>query len=393
MERQILHIDANSFYASVECAENPEFKDKPLAVVGDERKRHGIVLTANYIAKLGFGIKTGDTVYSARKKCPSLVLVRSNMPLYLEYSKKMKRIISEYTDLVEAFGCDENFADVTKSQKFLGTGEELAKRISDRIKEELKITVSIGVSFNKVFAKLGSDLKKPDGITVITRENFKEKVWPLDAGKLLYVGKQTLLKLNSRGIYTIGDIANSDLNMMKKSFGKQGEMLYNYANGYDMEPVANINAEREVKSISNSVTTARNLQTLDEVKLLLYSISDGVAFRARRDGVKGNIVSVLIKDENFNPITRQIKLDFHTDTSREIANAAISLFEKNYNWEADVRLLGVALSGFSKLSDTVQLSVFDDDTKRERVRKIETVQDELKQKFGYDCLKRAVLCK
>lgn len=392
MERQILHIDANSFYASCECAQNPELLDKPVAVVGDEKKRHGIVLTANYIAKLGYGVSTAETVYSAMKKCPSLVLLKPNMPLYKEYSEKMRRIISEYTDLVESFGIDENFADVTNCGRFFGTGEEIAKKISDRIKDELKITVSIGVSFNKAFAKLGSDMKKPDGITVITKENFKEKVWPLDAGKLLYVGKKTLEKLRNRGIYTIGDIANTDLYILKSIFGKSGEMLYNFANGYDREPVMRFDEEREVKSISNSITASRDLETIDEVKLVLYNIADNVAFRARCDDVKGNIVSIYVKDEDFNQTVRQTKLDFYTDTSREIANEAISLFLKNYKWDKKVRLLGIALSGFSEKNDTVQLSVFDDTKKRERIRKLEQAQDKLKEKYGYSCIKRGVLC-
>ncbi len=393
MERQILHIDANSFYASVECAENPELAGKPLAVVGDEKKRHGIVLTANYIAKLGFGVNTGDTVYLAQKKCPEIVFVKPDMSLYSEYSKRMKNIISEYTDLVESFGIDENFADVTACRMVFGSGEEIAKKISDRIKNELKITVSIGVSFNKAFAKLGSDMKKPDAITVITKENFKEKVWPLGAGKLLYVGRKTLEKLNLRGIYTIGDIANADIGMLKSILGKGGETLYIYANGYDSDPVKNIADEKEVKSISNSVTTYRNLETLDDVKMLLYNISDSVAYRARRDGVMGNIVSICVKNERFEQMVRQKKLDFYTDTSRDISGAAIELFEQNYNWSQGIRLLGVALSGFLHEGESCQLSVFDDVSGNEKIRNLEKTQDELKERFGYNCVKRAVLIK
>ncbi len=391
MERQILHIDANSFFASVECAENPDLRDKPVAVVGDEKNRHGIVLAANYIAKLGFDIKTAETVYSARKKCPSLVLLKSNMSLYKEYSKKMKKIVSEYTDLVEPFGIDENFADVTHCQRFLGTGEQIAKKISERIKNELKITVSIGVSFNKAFAKLGSDMKKPDGITVITKDNFKEKVWPLDAGKLLYVGRKTLEKLRNRGIYTIGDVANTDLYILKSIFGKSGEMLYNYANGKDSESVMRVDEEREVKSIGNSVTLKRDLETIDEVKLVLYNIADSVAFRTRCEDKKGNTVSIYIKDEDFHQVVRQTKLDFYTDTSREIAETAIDLFLQNYKWDKNVRLLGIALSGFSEKSETVQLSVFDDSKKHDKIRKLEQVQDKMREKYDYSCLKRAVL--
>ena len=391
MERQILHIDANSFYASVECAENPEIKDKPVAVVGDAEKRHGIVLTANYIAKLGFEIKTAETVYSALKKCPDLVMIKANMPLYMEYSRKMRDIILEYTDLVEGFGCDENFADVTHSVKLFGSGEEIAKKISDRIKNELKITVSIGVSFNKVFAKLGSDMKKPDGITVISKENFKDVVWNLDAGKLLYVGRKTLQKLQRRGIYTIGDIANAEIGSLKASLGKSGEMLYVYANGYDSEPVKRFDDEKEVKSISNSVTTSRNLDSIEDVKMIIYNLADSVAYRARKKGVKGNVVSLYIKDENFNSLVRQIKLDYHTDTSREIANTAIELFKNNYNWAEDVRLLGVGISGFFTESDAEQMSVFDDTKNREKIRVLEETQDKLKAKFGFDCVKRAVL--
>lgn len=391
MERQILHIDANSFYASVECAENPEISDKPVAVVGDAEKRHGIVLTANYIAKLGYGIKTAETVYSALKKCPELIMIKSNMPLYMEYSKKMRDIILEYTDMVEGFGCDENFADVTHSARLFGNGEEIAKKISARIKEELKITVSIGVSFNKVFAKLGSDMKKPDGITVISKENFKDIVWNLEADKLLYVGRKTLQKLQRRGIYTIGDIANANIASLRTNLGKNGEMLYMYANGYDLEPVKRFDDEKEVKSISNSITTPVNLDTIEAVKTILYNLSDSVAYRARRKGVSGNIVSLYIKDENFNSMVRQVKLQYYTDTSREIAAAAIELFQKNYEWEADVRLLGVGISGFFSEFNSEQISVFEETENREKIRNLEKTQDKLKARFGNDCIKRAAL--
>ncbi len=392
LERVILHIDANCFYASVECFLNPDIRDKPVAIIGDVEKRHGIVLAANYIAKFNFNIRTAETVWSAKTKCPNLVLIRANMPLYMKFSKRMKNIILDYTDRVESFGCDENFADITNS-KIFGTPEEIAKKISLRIKDELGISVSIGISFNKVFAKIGSDYKKPDGITSITKDNFKQIVWKMPVGSLLYAGKKSVSFLNKRGIFTIGDVANSNVNILEKWLGKSGKMLYDFANGLDSEAVSHFEEHRDVKSISNSMTMIRDLNTNDEIKAAVYSVAEQVAARARGKGLKGNVIGILIKNNEFEHFTRQVKIDFHTDSTGVIAKEAMQLFCENFKWDKPIRQVGVFLTGLENDACELQLSIYDDYEKADKMHKLDTVQDILKMRFGEGCITRGILIK
>ena len=233
MERTVLHIDCNKFYASVECLYRPEIRNKPVAVGGDVESRHGIILTKNEIASK-YGLTGGEPLWKARKKCPDLIIVPPNYPLYLRFSKLARMIYADYSEFIEPFGLDENWIDVSGSVQ---SGEEIANEIRERVKSELGITVSVGVSFNKIFAKLGSDYKKPDAVTVISKDNFRDIVWPLPCGDLLMVGRATAAKLNSYGIKTIGELANTDEKFLKTVLGKNGQTLRDYANGLDISPV------------------------------------------------------------------------------------------------------------------------------------------------------------
>lgn len=278
MERVILHSDCNSFYASVECLHRPEIRDKPVAVGGEPEHRHGMILTKNLIAKK-YGVKTGEPLWKAKQKCPELIIINPDYKLYMRFSEMARKIYLDYTDRVEPFGIDECWLDVTGSTGLFGNGEKIAQEIRGRIKYELGITVSVGVSFNKVFAKLGSDYKKPDAVTVIAKENYKNIVWPLPVEDLLYVGPATKRKLNSYGINTIGKLANMPQNYLHSYFGKWGDMLHDFSNGIDYSPVAEYNHIREVKSIGNSTTTIRDLVNNEDVKMVLFVLAGSVGRR------------------------------------------------------------------------------------------------------------------
>lgn len=393
MDRTILHIDANCFYASVECLYNPDIRNKPVAVVGDVEKRHGIILTANYIAKRCFGVKTGETVWQAKKKCPKLVTIGANMPLYIKFSKYMNKILARYSDMVESFGCDESWIDVTNSTKIFGSGYDIARQISDTIKFELGITVSIGVSFNKIFAKIGSDYKKPDAITEISKENYKQIVWPLPARDLLFVGKRTNAILSERNIKTIGDIANSTPETLKSILGKQGLLLYDFANGYDFSPVSKYNSKSTVKSISNSTVTYRDLVCNEECKMIFYVLADSIARRLREQGLFGKTISISVKNNQLSYFTRQCILDDYTNLEHTIATTAFSLFEKNYTWEHNVRALGINVSDLHYSKNNHQINIFADENKREILERLEVTQDDLKRRFGSFSIRRGILIK
>lgn len=393
MDRTILHVDANCFYASVECLHNPDIRDKPVAVVGDIEKRHGIVLTANYIAKKGYNIKTGEAVFEAKNKCPELVVVKADMQLYMKFSGLMKNILLRYSDLVESFGSDEAWVDVTNSRRIFGDGEKIAKSISDTVKYELGITVSVGVSFNKIFAKLGSDMKKPDGITVITRENFREKVWPLPVSDLLNVGRKTNAKLRLKNIRTIGELANTKPEELKSWLGKNGLMLYDFANGFEHSPVRAYDNNSEVKSVSNSITAGRDLKNNEDVKMIMFVLADSVARRLREQGLFGKTVSIWVKTNRLSGFSKQCTLDGYTNLERTISEAAFSLFCRSYNWYCPIRAVGIAVSDLSADRGYTQLDIYGCEEKKANIEKLEKAQDELKKRFGGLCVRRGVLMK
>ena len=380
--RVILHCDCNSFFASVETALNPAYKNVPMAVCGSEEDRHGIVLAKNELAKK-YNIKTAETVYSARKKCPELVIAAPHYEEYSKFSKRVNEIYSRYTDMVEPFGIDESWLDVTASKKLFGTGLEIAERIRREVKEEIGITVSIGVSFNKVFAKLGSDYKKPDAITVISEENFKEIVFPLPVSDLLFVGKKTTDQLQNIGIRTIGDLASVTESLLSKKFGKMGEQLYKYANGLDDSPVSP--EHEDAKSVGSGFTFRHDLVTREECRVGIEYLADDIGRRLRKQGMKCETVQLSIKDEYLRVVQRQRPQNPPTDIARLIADTAYSILIDEWPEGKPVRMLTVTASNLVR-TDTFaeQIDMFGNEDFEERVKskKREETIDKIRQKHG-----------
>ena len=332
MSRTILHVDLNNFYASVECLYHPELRGKPVAVSGDVENRHGIILAKNQLAKAA-GVKTGEAIWQAKGKCPGLICLPPDYRKYLRFSRLARKIYADYTDKIESFGIDECFVDVTGSAALFGDGPKIAGEIRRRIREEMGVTASVGVSWNKIFAKLGSDMKKPDATTVITEENFRDIVWPLPVEELLYVGRSTKTKLNNRAVFTIGDLAAREVAHLKLALGVWGETLWTFANGLDAAPVAQSGEESFVKSVGNSTTTPRDLVNIEDVKMIVYVLAESVAARLRRHGLKCRTVAVHIRNNELYSFERQGKLPMPSYLARDIANKALEIFRQNYCWE------------------------------------------------------------
>ncbi len=382
-ERVILHCDCNSFFASVETVLNPEYKGVPMAVCGSERDRHGIVLAKNELAK-AYGIKTAETVWSARKKCPNLVIAEPHYEAYADFSRRANAIYARYTDMIEPFGIDESWLDVTSSRKLFGTGYEIAKKISSDVKQELGITISVGVSFNKVFAKLGSDYKKPDAITVIDRENMERIVFPLPASSLLYVGAKTASALNSLGIKTIGDLARTSPELLVHKLGRSGEMLHRFALGLDDSPVES-HSNEDAKSISNGLTFRHDLLGYEECRVGISYLSDEIGTKLRSRGLKCCTVQLTVKDEYLRSIQRQRQQSPPTDISEEIARTAFAILKDEWSAGKPVRTLTVTAGNLIKDdSYAPQISLFDNvvDESREKSKKKENAVDKIRQKYG-----------
>lgn len=383
MKRCVLHIDCNKFYASVECLYRPELRNKPMAVGGDPENRHGIILTKNEIASK-YGLTVGEPLWKARQKCPDLVVVPPNYPLYLRFSALARKIYEDYSEFIEPFGLDECWLDVTGSEK---SGEEIAHEIRKRVKSQLGITVSVGVSFNKVFAKLGSDYKKPDAVTVIDESNYKDIAWILPCGDLLMVGRSAQKKLNAYGINTIGDLADTDVAVLKSLFGKNGEMLHSFANGTECSPVRHKDEISDVKSVGNSTTAPRDLVNEEDVKTVFRVLCESVSTRLREKGLKGRVVTIYVRDKELSSFSRQMKIPANTDISTEIFYYAMKLFCTNYFWNKPIRSLGVSVSDFD-----VAYEQFDFEKtveNREKQERLETAVDSLRRRFGNYCIGRA----
>ena len=341
MERVILHCDQNCFFASVELLSHPDLRDVPMAVCGDPASRHGIILAKNEPAKR-FGIQTAETVWQARRKCPSLVLLPPHHKLYREYSVRVNELYGQYTDLVEPFGIDESWLDITGSMHlFGGDPVAIADELRRRVREELGLSISVGVSFNKIFAKLGSDYKKPDATTLISPENWQEIVWPLPVGAMLFVGRSAQRTLAQYGVETIGQLAACRPEMLEQLLGKLGRQLHEYANGLDRSPVRP-QAEREpVKSVGNGTTFPHDLTRWEEVRAGLAALSDSVAMRLRRQGLYCSGVQVTIKDSSFCSISRQKRLESPTRLMKDIQRAAMELTRSAWRAPTPIRMLTV----------------------------------------------------
>lgn len=387
MENNILHIDMNNFYASCESIEHPEYRDIPLAVAGDSENRHGIILAKNQIAK-GYGVKTAEVIWKAKQKCPGLTLVKPNFELYRECSLKAKEIYSQYTDRVESYGLDECWLDVGGSGLLFGDSVKIANDIRIRIKKELKLTVSVGVSFTKTFAKLGSDYKKPDAVTLFSKDNFKNTVWGIPAAEMLYVGPNTVKTLTKYGIFTIGDIARSDIRLLRNMLGKTGEMLYLMANGEEKAQVGLIGHADSAKSIGNSTTLSHDISSENDVRAAYLDLAETVARRLRAHNKRAGEIQISIRSKNFEDIQRQMRLDVPVCDTKSIYEAAMKLYLKeNKKWE--IRALGIRAG---KLSDEEadQVSFFGDDSEIKKREKLDTVLDNIKEKFGESSIKKAV---
>ena len=387
--RVILHCDCNSFFASVETVLEPSYKNVPMAVCGDVENRHGIILAKNELAKR-YGIVTAETVFSAKKKCPSLVLARPHYDEYMRYSRKANEIYARYTDMIEPFGIDESWLDVTAS-KFFGNGMEIAEKIRNDIKNELGITVSIGVSFNKVFAKLGSDYKKPDAITEITRDNFKRIVHPLPVADLLFVGKKTAEVLRLLGIRTIGELAEASPSILTKKLGSAGEVLSTYARGEDESPVEP-HDKNEAKSIGNGYTFKHDLVGRDECKTGINYLAEEIGTKLRLRGLKCATVQLSIKDEYLRTIQRNAPQNPPTDISSEIAETAFKILCKEWSADKPIRMITVTATNLVQkdgLAEQIDMFGEEREKKREKDGKREIAVDEIRKKFGTESILRA----
>jgi len=389
VERTIFHIDMNSFYASVECLHRPELRDKPVAVGGDVEKRRGIILAKNEHAKK-FGIKTGEVIWQARQKCPELVVLPPRFDLYLRFSRMAREIYADYSDQIESFGIDEAWVDVTGTPKLAELGAEaLAHEIRKRVKFELGVTVSVGVSFNKIFAKLGSDYKKPDAVTVFTRGNFREKIWPLPASELLYVGPATRRKLKSYGIETIGQLAQTPPETLRKWFGKWGLVLSSFANGLDTSPVARTGEEALIKSVGNSTTAPRDLTCDEDASIIFWMLAESVAERLREGGFMCRTVQITLRDNELFSFERQMKLPEPTFLASELHAAAMRLLRAHYNWRRPLRSVGIRGTDLVPATTPVQLSLFENPEKQIRRARLEQAMDEIRRRFGHYAIGRA----
>ena len=388
-DRIILHCDCNSFFASVETALNPAYAGVPMAVCGSIENRHGIILAKNELAKK-HGIETAETVFSAKKKCPALVLAEPHYDAYVEYSKKANEIYGRYTDMIEAFGIDESWLDVTASG-YLGDGETIANKIREDIKRELGITVSVGVSFNKVFAKLGSDYKKPDAVTVITRENMRSLVYPLPARDLLFVGKKTDEVLRKLGIRTIGELAEASPDILRMRLGKAGDMLSKYARGEDDSPVEQVD-RNDSKSIGNGYTFKHDLVGREECRVGINYLSEEIGTKLRLRGMKCTGVQLSIKDEYLRTIQRCAGQDPPSDISSEIADTAFKILCREWSPEKPIRMITVTAINLVRadmVAEQIDLFSGNREEKREKSGKRELAVDEIRKRFGSDSILRA----
>ena len=389
MERRILHADFNSFYASVACRLDPSLRTRAVAVAGDPNKRHGIILAKNELAKR-FGVKTAEPIWQARQKCPQLVVVPPDYEAYKDFSERGRRIYCEYSDYVEGFGLDENWIDLSILTSDLFDARNMAECIRARIVEELGITVSIGVANNKVFSKLGSDIKKPNAVTLVSPENYQDVAWPLPVTDLLYVGRATNAKLARYGIATIGDLANTPESLLRTLLGKCGVMLHAFANGNDVSPVTPAGYEAPPKSVGNGITAPRDLVDDADVYLITCMLAESVASRLRAQGLRAKTVSVAVRDTGLYTYMRQCTLHYASDLATELARAAMALFRANYTWSIPVRAITVTASDLITSNTPAQLSLFSDEEARMREHALESAVDGIRRRYGYDAIGRAM---
>ena len=384
-DRVILHCDLNCFFASVELLRYPALRDVPVAVCGDPESRHGIVLAKNEAAKQ-LGVKTAETIWQARQKAPHLITLPPHHGLYREYSQKVNAIYGQYTDLVEPFGIDESWLDITGSMHlFGGDGKAIADQLRQRLREELGLTISVGVSFNKIFAKLGSDYKKPDATTVIDRDNWQRIVWPLPVGDLLGVGRSTQKLLRQYGVETIGQLAAFPRETLEALMGKHGAQLHDYANGQENSPVRPQHEAEPVKSVGNGTTFPTNLTRWEQVRAGLSALADSVAGRLRRYGMYCGGEALTIRYADFRQFTRQTRLSGPTHLQKDIYRAALTLAQQVWHAPEPIRALTVTALYLTPDGESYQqLDLLAGDTTRrdEKQERLEQAMDAIRGKYG-----------
>lgn len=389
-QRTILHSDMNSFYASVEMMLDPSLRGKPVAVCGSTENRHGIILAKSQLAKKA-GVKTGMVNWEARQRCPDLIMLPPQYDEYVKYSRLAHEIYYRYTDLVEPFGMDECWLDVTDSRYQFGNGVEIAEAIRTACREELGLTVSVGVSFNKIFAKLGSDMKKPDATTVITEDDFREKIWPLAASEMIYVGRSTEAKLARYGIMTIGQLAATSPDLLRSWFGVNGLALWRFANGYDQSRVMHKDFVSPIKSVGHGITCNADLENEEEVFKVMLELSQDVGHRLRVHGLMARGVQVWIREKDLSGMQFQCKLPFRTQLPSEITAAGFRLFQERYHWDQKVRAVCIRATDLVPKDEAEQMSIFIDNEKRDRRERLEDTIEELRGRFGKQAVTYAVL--
>ena len=385
----VLHSDLNAFYASVEMMLNPTLRGKSVAVCGATEDRHGIVLAKSELAKKA-GVKTGMVNWEARQKCPDLILVPPQYDQYLKYSRLAKAIYERFSELIEPYGMDECWVGLTPQISFTD-GIVIADTIRKSMKAELGLSVSIGVSFNKIFAKLGSDMKKPNAITVITPENFREKIWPLPASDLLFVGRSTTQKLYDRGILTIGDIANAKPEYLQRFLGINGIKLWKYASGLDDTPVMHKNYVSPIKSVGHGITCVADLHSDEEVWKVILAMSQDIGHKLRLYQLQANGVQLSIRSNDLRYYQMQGQLNVSTQNAMVIADKARNLFQERYQWFTSVRSVTVRAINLQPEELPEQLTLFSDSLQIERTRKLDNCLDELHRRFGKQSIIPAVL--
>ena len=389
-DRIVLHSDLNNFFASVECKRNPELYGKPVAVCGSREDRHGIVLAKNEIAKKE-GVKTAEAIWQAQQKCPGLVIVPPNYDEYERHSALVKKIYCDYSDMIEDFGIDESWIELTGDVhiKNLCDGKRIAEEIRKRIKKEIGLTVSVGVSDNKVFAKMASDYKKPDAVTVLGPENYIDTIRNIEIGDMLFVGRSTREKLHVYGVNTIGDMADREEVFFKSMLGKNGVGLFYDACGENKSPVAKIGEHGEVKSVGNSVTLHRNLENAEDVYKVFCILADKVAFRLRKGGFKCNTVAISVRSTGLVTTERQGKIE-RTSNAIDIAKAAYKLYTDNYDKNKPVRSVGIRTTELVSRNENLQICLFDNSLERkERWETLDDTTDKIRLKYGMGAIRLA----
>ena len=390
MGRIILHSDMNNFYASVECMLNPSLKGKPLAVCGSLSDRHGIVLAKNYAAK-AYGIQTGEVVWKAQQKGRDLVIVPPQYDQYIRMSRKARAIYNRYTDRIEPFGMDECWLDLTGCYNHFSSGEEIAYDIKETIKSELGLTVSIGVSFNKIFAKFGSDMKKPDAVTCITEENFREKIWNMPAGDMLGVGYASERCLLKYGIHTIGELANTDPQFLKAVLKSHGLTLWQFANGLDNSKVCEYGYKAPIKSIGHGITTKRDLKDDRDVWPVTLELAQDIGHKLRENDLAATGVAIYVRNSDLSGKGWQMKIPMSTQSDLYIAKQCFALFKREYQWHNNIRSITIRAIDLIPSNQPVQVDFFNDRKKLDSMERLDEVKDKIRQRFGENSIMNAVL--